>query len=305
MLGPVVLIVGAGALAGPRLGIDRASLSRLAFWVLGPAFVFNLFVTTTVEAATVARLTAAALAGMGAAVVVILVLAPTVGLGDRLRRAAVMTGAYGNVGNTGLAISVFALGDEALGTAGVLMLVINIAGITLGLGLASLGGDGDGGEGAGAGGGRGVLAAVRQAVVSPMPLAALAALTVNLVGIDLPLVVGRATGLAAQAMIPVMLLTLGLQLVVSGPLRVTRGSGVTALAKLVAAPLVATGVAAALGLGGTDLAVVAVQSAMPPAVFCVLVAIEYDLEPAEVTNTVVTTTLASMVTLPVVLALVT
>ena len=42
VLGPVAVLVALGAVLGPRLQIDLGSLSRLAYWVFGPAFVFGL-----------------------------------------------------------------------------------------------------------------------------------------------------------------------------------------------------------------------------------------------------------------------
>ncbi len=293
VLGPVIAVAGLGAVVGPRLRLDLGTLSRVAYWVLGPAFVFDLFTNTDVAGSVALRLAAAALAGMAAAIAVGLVGARVLGVEGRPRSAVLMTGAYGNVGNAGLAITAFALGDGALATAGLLMLIINIAGVTLGVTLASMGR-----------GGRGIGAALRRALLSPMPLAAAAAVAVNLMGVSVPVALSRSTGLLAGAMIPVMLFTLGLQLAQSGGIRLRPAVAVPLGTKLAVAPAAAWLVAGAVGLRGDDLAAVALQSAMPPAVFCVLVGIEYDLEPELVTDTVVATTIASLVTLPVVLALV-
>ena len=43
VLGPVGIIVGLGYFIGRRWSLDMRSLSTLAFRVLGPAFVFRLF----------------------------------------------------------------------------------------------------------------------------------------------------------------------------------------------------------------------------------------------------------------------
>ena len=75
-------------------------------------------------------------------------------------------------------------------------------------------------------------------------------------------------------------------------------------AKLVVAPLVGWLIAEALGLTGDDRGVVILQSAMPPAVFCMVLAIEHDLEAERTTNDVVAATVLSLLTLPVALALV-
>lgn len=290
VLGPVVLIVGIGATLGHRLGVDVASLSKLAYWIFGPAFAIEIFSESTLAGDTAARLSIAALIGMVAAAVVAWGAATLIGLSPSERSADVMTSAYGNVGNAGLAISAFALGDDALPAAGVLMIVINMAGMTLGITLATSQSGG-------------LLRAVRTALVAPMTIAALVALVMNLVDVSLPLAADRTIGLLAAALIPVMLLALGIQLANTGWQNPSPSLGASTIAKLAVAPTVATAAASLLGLTGDDLGVVAIQSAMPPAVFCLVVATEHDLERDRVTTNVVTMTALSLLTLPVVLAL--
>ena len=288
VLGPVAVLVGLGAVAGPRLAIDSGSLSRLAYWVFGPAFVFSLLAEADLERSVVIGLMVAALAGMVGALVVVGGWAGLTGAGYETGAAMAMTSVWGNVGNAGLAIVAFALGDDALPVAGVLMVTINLASLVLGVGMAqartaSIG------------------AAVIRGLSAPMTIAGGVALVINLIGIDLPLLADRSIGLLAQALIPVMLFGLGLQLVASGRPRWTNELGIVAVAKLMVAPAVAAAVAVAVGLDGDALAAVIIQSAMPPAVFCSVVAAENDLLPDRVTAAVVATTGISVVTLPVVL----
>lgn len=291
VLGPVVAIGGLGALSGPKLGIEIQSMSRLAYWVLGPAFVFDVFATSQLPGSVAFRLVAAGLTSIAAAALVMLG-ANTVLASSRSAKAAdLMTSVYGNVGNTGLAVAIFALGDDILAAAGVLMLTINLTGMVVGISLA-------------ASQSIGTIAAVRRALLAPMPLAAAAAIAVNVAGLDVPTLLGRSIGLVAGALIPVMLYTLGMQLSHTGSWRPSPSLGANALAKLVAAPLAGVAAAWALGLRDENLAVVAIQSAMPPAVFCLIVAREHDLEPERVTGNVVALTLLSLLTLPVILVLV-
>jgi len=186
---------------------------------------------------------------------------------------------------------VFALGESALEVAAVLMVTINMTGMVLGVALAQ------------ARSASPVTALVRG-LTAPMTLAAGAALAVNALNLDVPLLAGRSIGLLSDALIPVMLFTLGLQLVKSGRPSWSNDLGVALVAKLAVAPVVAGLVAAALSLDGNNLDAVVIQSAMPPAVFCAVVAIENDLVPDRVTASVVLTTMASVLTLPIVLLLV-
>jgi predicted permease len=286
VLAPVAILVALGAAIGPWLEIDVASLSRLAYWVLGPAFVFAVLAEADLERSVVVKLVLAGLAGMAAAAIAAAVWA--VRQGFEVGAATIMTSVYGNVGNAGLAIVGFALGEDALPIAGVLMLTINIVGIVVSIGLARARTSSP-------------LAALARAVTAPMAVAGLVALVVNVTDVELPVVADRSIGLLAQALIPVMLLTLGLQLVKSGRPRWSTDLSIVVFAKLAAAPVGAAAAAAALGLAGDLFDAVVIQSAMPPAVFCAVVAIENDFEPERVTRAVVATTLASALTLPIVL----
>lgn len=292
VLGPVVLIVGVGAVVGPRLGLDIATLSKVAYWILGPAFVFNIFANTTLEAATALRLVAAGAGAVVGAALLAMVLAPSFGLRGPAASATIMNSAYGNVGNAGLAIAVFALGDDILDRAGVLMVTIMFLGTLLSVWLGTRQTDS-------------ALAAARRALLSPMILAGIIGFVLNLLDASMPVVVDRSVKTIAGALIPVMLLTLGLQLAVVGSLRWMRSTSLVTIAKLIAAPLIGWAIAVALGLEGDDVAVVILQCAMPPAVFCMVLALEHDLEGERTTNDVVTTTLASLITLPIALTLVT
>lgn len=296
VVGPVAVLVSLGAIAGPRLDLSAGDLARLAYWVLGPAFVFDALATAELDAPTVARLVVAAVAGMVAAGAVAVV-------GTRALRAdypvvasAVMTSAYGNVGNAGLAISVFALGDSVVVAATIMMIVINVGGLMLGIGLAGARTNG-------------VAGAIRSALSAPMTIGGVLALVFNVLqgptGVELPLIIERSVALLAGALIPVMLFTLGMQLVAIGRPRPTPDLSLVIGAKLFVAPLVAGLVGAAVGLAGDDLDVAVIQSAMPPAVFCAVVAMEHDLEPKRVTTAVVLTTLASLITLPILIAVIT
>ncbi len=288
VLGPVVVIVACGAIAGPKLRIDVGTLSRLAYWILGPALMFDALSTTELQLNVVGSLALAGLGGMTAAGLVAFASSRVAGDRYGITAASVMCSGYGNVGNAGLAVSAFALGDEMLPAAGVFMLAINVSGMMLGVGLAH------GRSGS-------LVAAVIRSITAPMTIAGILALVVNAFALEVPRLASRTIHLTSGALIPVMLFALGLQLQMSTGLRVSRPIVVVASAKLVVAPIAAAMVAAAVGLTGDLLAVTIIQSAMPPAVFCMVVAMEHDLEAEEVTSMVVLTTGLSLVTLPVIL----
>ena len=170
------------------------------------------------------------------------------------------------------------------------MVTINTVGIVTGVGLATA---------------RESTAwkALATGLSSPIALAVIPALMINLTNYDPPLWLGRPIELLATALIPVMLLTLGIQLAGMKRELPNRLVGVPIFAKLVIAPVAALAGVTIVGLAGVESKVVILQAAMPAAVFTSLIAIEHDLEPEYVTSVVLVGTLVSAITLPVVINL--
>ena len=290
VLTPVFAIVGVGYWVARRLSVDAGTLSKLAYWVLGPAFIFNVLAGSELDGTVVAKVVAVSLAtmllvGVGAAMVARGMHRTRPELG-----AIVLTSVHGNVGNFGIAIAAFAFGDAALPLAGIVMVTVNTAGILIGVALATSHRESP-------------LVAVRTAFSTPMALAVIPAIAVNLTDTHLPAVVGRPVALLANALIPMMLLTLGIQLRQMEQPSIGRSVLVPIFAKLLVAPVVAVGLVALFGLEGLPADVAILQAAMPAAVFTSLIALEHDMEPDLVTTIVLAGTLASVVTLPSVLSL--
>ena len=290
VLVPVFLILGAGYLVARLTGITPQNLTTLSYWVLGPVFVFSVLSTADLSAGAVGKIVGATASTMAAVGVVGALVARLLSIERSRTGAIVLTSIYGNAGNFGLAISAFALGVEVLPIAGLVLVVINTLGILTGVGLANARD-------------RSPLVAVRTAVTSPLALALIPALIVNLGGIQLPIWLDRPIGLVAPAMIPVMLLTLGVQ-IAGMPRRLpARQVSLPIALKLLLAPAVAVGAITVFALDGLPAQTVVLMSAMPAAVFTSLIALEHDLEPDFVTSVVLIGTLTSAVTLPIVISL--
>jgi len=123
-------------------------------------------------------------------------------------------------------------------------------------------------------------------------------------GVELPLVLTRIVGLLADAMIPMMLMTLGLQLSEVRKLRISGDVIIATGLRLLVAPAVATVVAIPFGLSHVEYATGILQAGMPAAVLVSIIAIEHDVVPEFVTTTVFFSTLLSLLTLTVLLTLI-
>lgn len=291
VLVPVFAIVALGYIMARVTDVESKTLATLAYWVLGPAFIFDILSEAELAPDVVLKIVAASVLVMvivGAVAVVVMRLA---GADFSTVAAAVLTSTHGNVGNFGLAICTFAFGAAVLPIAGVVMVTVNTVGILIGVGMATIR------HGS-------LFRAALTAIASPLALAVLPALLVNVTNATLPIWLDRPISLLAAAMIPVLLLTLGIQL--AGMRRTGLPSRLVSLPivlKLVAAPLVAWLAVTLLDLSGDAGNVVVLQAAMPAAVFTSLIALEHDLEADFVTSAVLVGTLISAVTLPVVITL--
>jgi len=149
--------------------------------------------------------------------------------------------------------------------------------------------------------------AIRRLASVPLVYAAILGLALNVAHFTVPEPLAKAIHLLGQASVPVMLVTLGLQLAQTGHDK-WQGIHVPALATAVAvrlliAPALALLAALLLGLSGLTRNVVIAQSAMPTAVMTAIIAAEFECDNSFVTAAVLSTTIISILTLTILLNL--
>ena len=287
---PVFGIVLLGYLLGGRLQLQAQTLTRAAYYVFVPAFIFDAISKVKVPLDNVLKmvffialthLIAAALAG---------------GIGRLLGRsremiaAFMMIAVFGNVGNYGIAVIQFRLGDGALSSAIIHSVAITIIAFVVCVSAA----------GWAKGGSKGALNGL---IRTPALWAVVPALLVSHNEIVVPLMMSRMIGLLAGAMIPVMLFALGVQLLEQKKVDFSVDVLLTSGIRLLLVPALACLVAIPFGLGKIDYAAGVLQAAMPTAVLVAIISREYNVVPAFVTSVVLFSTLASLVTLTVIMVL--
>jgi len=287
---PIFLVAAVGFLLARRLRVEVKPLSRVTFNALAPCLVFNLIVTSHVSAGEFGRIVAFTVLLVAAMGGVARMAAIPFGL-DRPHLAAfLIVVMFSNAGNYGLSVVLFAFGRDVLARAALYFVTSALLMYTVGTFLASSGR-------------HGVEAALRGLLRVPAVWGLGAAALVRWAGVSLPAAVSRPIELLGAAAIPTMLLVLGMQFEKGA--RPERPGLVAAAAVLVliAAPLIGFLLASVLGLEGVARQAVLVESAMPSAVITTIVALEFDVAPRFVTSVVVVTTLASPVTVAILIAL--
>jgi predicted permease len=291
VVAPVFAIVGLGWLLGPRLALDARTLSRVAYHAFVPAFTFHVISRAEIPLARAGRMALYILATHAVFAALAWAAARLLGRSREVTAAYVMLAVFGNVGNFGLALLRFRLGDEALVPATIYFVVSLLVSFVVCVGVAAAV------RGSG-------LSAVGSVFKTPAILAAIPALIVSGTGVEVPLFAARAVGLLADAMIPTMLVVLGIQLAEAGALRPGVDVAVAGALRLVAAPAVAALLVVPFGIGGVDRATCILQAAMPAAVLVAIISHEYGVAPGFVMSTVFFSTLGSLPVLTLLLALV-
>ncbi|WP_336001011.1 AEC family transporter [Halorientalis halophila] len=305
VLGSAVLPVVAVAVVGYALGRTRdvavEPLSDITLYVLAPALVFYSLVTSPIAGPTVARL----FGGVIAFVVGMVALAELVGRGlgeeEPTLGALVLSSTFSNAGNYGIPLSAFAFGALGRSTAVLFLVAQNVLMYTVGVYVAARGE---------AGSTRGALVRVfRLPLIYAVAAAAIVRATDAAPPTDTALM--ETIRLTGDAAIPVMLLMLGIQLANSGGGTPVARTMPASTLKLIVAPVFAAVIALGLGLTGTVGKVFVLECAMPAAVTPLMLTIEFGSDGFEeglsaadyVSTTILVTTLASLVTLTVLITI--
>src|SRR5512138_1630083 len=137
VVAPVFAIVALGWALGPRLGLDPRTLSRAAYHVFVPAFTFDVISRSRVPLATAGRMAAYAVATHLAFGAIAFLLARVLRRPREVAAAWVMLSVFGNVGNFGLALVTFRLGEAALAPATIYFIVILLTSFVVCVGVAA------------------------------------------------------------------------------------------------------------------------------------------------------------------------
>ncbi|MCL4266452.1 MAG: AEC family transporter [Anaerolineae bacterium] len=291
VIAPVFGLVLIGFVAGPRLQLDARTLSRVAYFLFVPAYVFHVVGTAVLDINLLSRMIVYTTAVHIAIAIVAYLVARSLGRPRTMVGAYIIIAVFGNVGNFGLPLIEFRLGPDAVLFATFYFLIIVVLAFVISVTAA----------GWAKGGGRGAALGVFK---TPALLALVPALLFNNLDITPPLFLSRVVGLLAAAMVPTMLLTLGVQLAGTSQIRFNRDVVLATSLRLIGAALLAYLLAAPLGLAGLARAAGILQASMPTAVLAAIIALENDLLPDFVTMAVLFSTLASVITLPLIMLLI-
>ena len=289
VLTPVFGLVGIGYVLGPRLHLETRTLSRIAYYVFVPAFVFHHISGAEIIPEHTGKLLVyivgvhiiGALSGYG--------LARLLKRSKKKAAAFALIAAFGNVGNFGVPIIFFRLGESALVIATLYFVAINMTAFIIGVGVASwIRGNG--------------LTAIYSVFKTPAIIVLIPALAFPMTNTEIPLALSRIIELLSGGMIPVMLIAMGLSLAGSKTIKMDLDVMLITGVRLAYLPFLALVLAFLFGISGVERSAAILQAGMPAAVLTWLIAVEHDLMPDFVFSVLVMSTICSLLTLTVLLA---
>lgn len=277
-----VFILAAIGFTWVKLGFEYRIqfVTRLTMTLAVPALIFTALMKSELDKGALGLFFVAGVLGHLLLALIGWILVRVIGLNQQTYLAPFI---FGNTGNLGIPLALFAFGEDGLGYAVAMLAVTAILSFTLGLTLV-----------AGQGGGT-------KALKEPMVWATLLGGLFLWQDWQTPLFLTNSLELVGQMAIPVMLITLGVAIA-----RLTPGKTglaiLLSLAKLCASIAAGWGLGLAFGFDGTAFGVLVLQLATPVAVTSYLLAEKFDADPDAVAGLVVVSTLISVAALPLLLS---
>lgn len=278
---PVFSVILLGYVYASRAKPDMTWVNRLNVNVLAPALIFSALSSKEFDLATHAKLI---LGAIGVVVGSGMLAWPFAKLLHEDPSTFVPPMMFNNCGNMGLPIAALAFGSMGLSAMVAIFTVSNLMHFTLGVHIVNRN------------------AAFWPVFKNPMVIATFAGFAFALLRPDAPEWLMLAIKMTGDAMIPLMLISLGVRMAT-----VSWGGWNLGVIGALVCPLtgiaMATLIAPVLGLDATQSGLLIIFGCLPPAVLNFMVAEQYKQEPAKVASIVLIGNLASIVFVPLGLSL--
>lgn len=283
-IAPILLIAGIGYIIGRQFEFDTQSVSRLIFYILSPALVFESISTSAITGTEVVLLIVAVIIFMLAIAGITYLITGWMGEDRQTRAAIILAAICANNGNFGLPLVTLAFGPEVIARAVVIFVTVAISNYSFGVFVASSGN-------------KPLLQALGNVLRVPSVYAAILGLLLNFTDLRLPAILAQPVQQLALTSVPMMLLLLGLQLSRSSYFVQPRLVSMGVTLRLLASPFLATIIAILLGLNETATVALIMQASMPVAVATIILAAEFDLDRQLSLSMILASTLMSPITL--------
>jgi malate permease and related proteins len=292
---PAFIIFAIGYIGQKKIGFDRKSISTSALYLMYPFLAFQTFYTNDITM-DYAYILIFCFLLMIILIIIVTIISRIKALKRSKSAAMILSSVFMNSGNYGVPIILFAYGEEGVHYAIIMMVIQSLLMNTVGLYYASKGSST-------------ATHSLKDSLIkiSRMPInhAVLLGIIVQMTDFKVPEFVMQAVNLVADATIPTIMIVLGMQLA-----SLTRGSvkwsdlSTVFSIRMIVSPVLALLLTMALGLNPLLSSILVVLASMPTAANTTMYSLEFNTEPQLVSYSTLLTTVASIITVPLVLWLV-
>ena len=287
---PIFVIICVGSLVDRIFRLDLPTLNKLNFYVFVPALVFIKLLDADLPSGLLLKVGAFTLVHAG--VLYAISLALFSGKRMQMRRTVLCLGTiFFNAGNYGIPLTILAFGDALVGVTAIIVTVSNFLTFTFGIWLLERRARKPG-------------KLIVRLLQVPTLYAIVAALALRAFDVELSVALREPLSQLANGLIPIALLTLGVQL---SRRRVSRDMvplSLLTLMRLIVSPLVAFGLVRVMGFAADVSALLIVAAGLPVAVNVYILSAQYQQDEEIASQAVFWTTLLSAVTVTILLLLV-
>ncbi len=277
---PVFSIIALGYVIGRVRKIEVQTFVDLIVYVAAPCLIFASVSRSDINLTDFTALAGAALAVILSMMVISFLILRLVG---SERRGLYLPLVFGNTSYLGYPVALFAFGMDGLSRAVVYDMMNSLVIFSLGIYVISHRNE------------------LREALKLPLLYAVLIGLSVNLLHVSVPDMLFRPVEMIGMITIPLALLVLGYKLT---EIRISAAKLAVsaALFRICGGFAVALAICMLLSLDGMVRDIVLLQAAMPSAVMGMILAAKYDRDASLVASVVLVTTVMSVVSIPLILA---
>ena len=281
IVAPVFLLAAVG-FAWVKIGweYEVEFVTRIAMTLSVPALIFVALMKADISRETLSGLFMASLVAYIVLAIVFWVVSKVMGLDLPTFWAPLI---FGNTGNLGLPLALFAFGETGLSYAVIVFAVMAVGSFSVGVWMVSGGGS------------------LRKVFHEPISWATIAGAIFLTQGWQTPVWATNTLELMGQMAIPMMLITLGVALARLQVTTLMRAVFLSVI-KLIISVVIAWFVGRWFGLNDVAFGVLVVQIATPVAVTSYLLAQKYGADANEVAGLVIVSTVLSVIAIPILLA---
>ncbi|OIJ21259.1 transporter [Anaerobacillus alkalidiazotrophicus] len=287
---PVILVFSVGFAVQKWKKVELKSISTVAIYIMTPALVFRTFYGTKLDVQHL-YMVAFALGLLCILIVINKIYTKLTKQSASLESGLILSTSFMNAGNYGAPIILFAYGDAGFAFAVSFMVLQSIIMNSFGVYYAARGG-------------AGVRMAIRSVFEMPTTYAVIIALLLKAINVQLPSNLLNTVNIIAEAAIPTVMIILGMQLANIKWGNFQWGSityGV--IMRLLVSPFIAFLITLMFPFDPLLAKVLIVSAAMPSAATIVMYAVQFDSEPRLVSTITLITTLISIITITILIAI--